>query len=143
MMVAPVGIAALSWLSAGVSVDEAEGAGAGETGAIEPSTVGAGEPVAEGVESCADTVEACAGMFGSEGAASPAAGARADESSGDSRPASVGTGEFAGALALPEVAGATSGAVLKFGVGSAPAGPFAASGAEEVVMEVAMEPAWS
>jgi len=149
MMIARVRIGALSWLSAGVSVDEAAGAaetwtvgvgeatsvGVGETGVIETRIVGAGETGAEGVENCVAAVDGCAGTFGSECVASPAAFARADESSGDFGLASVGTGEFAGALALPEVAGKTSGALVKFGVGSAPAGPFAASGAEEVAME--------
>lgn len=70
MMAAPVGSGALNWLSARVSVDEAAGA---ETGVIETRVVGAGETGGEGVESCVDAVEGCAGTFGNEGVASLAA----------------------------------------------------------------------
>jgi hypothetical protein len=58
-MVAPVGIGAWNWLSAGVSVCETRTVGLGETGA-------------EGVENCSGAVEGCAGTLGNECVASEA-----------------------------------------------------------------------
>jgi len=86
-------------------------------------------------------MEGCAGTLGSE-SAPDAGGAMADESSGDLALVSLGTGEFTSAFAAPKLAGRTSRALLKFEVGSAPAGLFAASGAEAVAVEVALEPVW-
>jgi hypothetical protein len=66
----------------------------------------------------------------------------ADESSVDFGLASVGTEEFTGAFAAPKLAGRTSRAFLEFEVDGAPAGLFAAMGAEEVAVEVALGPVW-
>lgn len=146
-----IGIGASNWLSAIGAAGETGGPGetavasvgepgVSDAGVDETKTVGGGEARTHGAEASAGAViRGCAGTLNGERAPSGAAWATADASSGAIGLASVGTGEFAGALATRELAGRTSRAMPKFEAGSAVSETVAVFEAAEVAVGILLD----
>jgi hypothetical protein len=110
----PVGTGAWNRLSAGVGTGETGTGGAGESDCVCVGKAGASETETDAVEDGAGAAEGCVERLEDECALPEAAGPMADGSSKDLGPgpveSSVGTVEFAGALAaLESSGGATAG----------------------------------
>jgi hypothetical protein len=90
----------------------------GVAGISAGSVTDAAETETAEVENGAGAVENCAAVLSDDGAAAEAACPMAGGGSGDFGPASIGTGELAGAFAALELSGGTTRSVLKFGMTS-------------------------